>query len=132
MEQISSYALISIGVVIFMIFIVYYLRCLLKSRKITIFTKRWESWAKKNKKIPFWYHVLVISIGIIVALLCYLVIIFLHRPHFIMPSTDAINWYTVHHYPRQQDTFYFVTVFSFTTLFACLFWFICLIIKKRK
>src|SRR6185369_2551703 len=114
------------------ILLVLLLRNVRKQKWMTSFYKRWTSWANKRRKIPLWQHVGVIFFGLCIATVSYLLLIKLYKPHFSLPKTDTINWYTIHNYPRQQDMFYFITAFSFIFLFNGILWFLWILKKNKK
>jgi len=120
--------------VIFILFIsaVFILRKIKKVKFAKRFLKKWILWAKEMDKVPFWQHMVVVFSGLIFSSLCYLLFINLYKPHFTNPPTTAINWYTVHNYPMQQDKFYFVTSCAFIFIITCLFWFIWTKQKYKK
>ncbi|MEN9407852.1 MAG: hypothetical protein RLZZ455_1068 [Candidatus Parcubacteria bacterium] len=73
-------------------------------------------------QIPWYSHLFVFAIGIVISSLLYLAVIRIWSPTFIMPESQTINWYTVHKYPRQQDYFYFATSFLSITVGSVIFW----------
>jgi hypothetical protein len=118
--------------VLLLIIIVYLLRKIKKQKWVGRLSKRWTLFAKNNNDIPLWQHVSVIFLGICISIPCYVTLIAIHKPRFTMPKTDAINWYTAHHYPRQQDAFYFVTSFAFVFLITCVIWSFWIWEKNRQ
>lgn len=114
------------------VLIVIVLRKIKKHKKVKVFSSQWRVWANKKQFIPSWQHVLLICFGLIFSTISYVMIIRFFKPHFSMPKTESINWYTVHNYPRQQDMFYFVTAFSFIVIITCLLWFLWIWQKNKK
>lgn len=92
----------------------------------------WKKWAGKNRDISFFWHSAVIIGGVVIASLLYITFIKFFHPTFFVPKTSAINWFTVHKYPRQQDYFYFYTAVSFILIVTIIFWVICLWKKTKK
>ncbi len=116
-----------IGIIItlvssFVIF-VYFLRNEIKQ-------KDWKP-TKVQKQIPWYQHVIVFIVGIGLSITTFTFIAKLFSVSFRMPQTTAINWYTVHLYPRQQDYFYFFTSVVYILLVTLLIWGIW-IWKKSK
>lgn len=120
-----------ICLLILYILLVLLLRNLSKQRWVAKFDKKWTTWAEKRRKIPTWQHVGVVFVGLYVSTVCYLQLIKLYKPQFSMPKTDAINWFTVHNYPRQQDMFYFITAFSFIFILTSILWFLWMLQKNK-
>ncbi len=86
---------------------------------------------KKIDSISFDQHVMSIVIAIVMAIACYAFLVLVVPVHFTQPWTTAINWFTVHHYPRQRDYFYYISGFLFILVFTCGAWIIW-IWKKGK
>jgi hypothetical protein len=120
------------GVLLFLGILVFILRKILRLKKVKKFFKEWSQWSNTKKTIRLWQNTIVIVLSFCFSLFCFLIFITSLKLHFVMPKTDAINWYTVHHYPRQQDTFYFVTAFTFITASTAILWFIWIYLIKRK
>jgi hypothetical protein len=119
-------------ILLLLVFTIFVLRKIKTQKRTKKFLKQWIVWAKKINRIPLWEHVSVIFLGLCISTICYLTLISILKPHFSMPSTTSINWYNVHHYPHQQDTFYFITSFSFITVISSIIWFIWIIQKSKK
>jgi hypothetical protein len=92
----------------------------------------WKKWAEKYRDISFFWHSAVIIGGVVVSSLLYITLIRFFHPTFFVPKTSAINWFTVHKYPRQQDYFYFYTAVSFILIVTIMLWVICLWKKTKK
>src|SRR5690348_7907938 len=114
------------------VLIVIVLRKIKKNKIVKLFISRWKAWANKKQFVPIWQHVLLICFGLTFSTISYVMIIKFFNPHFSMPKTDSINWYTVHNYPRQQDMFYFVTAFTFIVIITSLLWFLWILQKNKK
>jgi hypothetical protein len=114
------------------ILLVLFIRNIRKQKWMAKFDKKWNGWAKRTKKIPFWQHVLIVFLSLCFSVASYLVLVAIYKPHFSNPPTTAINWYTVHNYPRQQDTFYFVTSFVSILLLSCFLWLLWILQKNKK
>ncbi len=91
---------------------------------------------KKNLRIKinkynweFHFYVFVFSLCFSVSVFIILMIS-LHLS-FKMPNTTAINWFTVHKYPKQQDIFYFIFGFPFILVLSIIIWMLTLWVKKR-
>src|SRR2546421_7627068 len=96
-----------VGLIFPAILLVFVLRKVKKNKRVANFLKKWSTWAKKRNKIPLWQHSIVIISAFILSINFYLLLIAFIKPHFTLIQTNAVNWYTVHHYPAQQDKFYF-------------------------
>ncbi|HSX40335.1 MAG TPA: hypothetical protein VLF68_01855, partial [Candidatus Saccharimonadales bacterium] len=93
--------------------------------------KKRKFMARNAADISLCYHALVFLVGLTISAAIFVVLTQLFPIHFIMPDTTAINWYTVHHYPRQQDYFYFFGGFVIVVIGSFSMWVIW-IWKKRK
>lgn len=119
-------------VFLILLFLVFISRTLSKQKMIKRFYSKWTSSVKRTKDVSLLQHSIMVFFGIIFSILFFLLLISHITLHFPMPSTTAINWFTLHHYPRQQDTFYFISVFSFITITTSLIWLLWIIQKCRK
>lgn len=78
-----------------------------------------------GKKFPWQTHAVVFASSFTLSTILFIIISFHISFHFSGSSTTAINWLTVHKYPKQQDLFFFVfgIVFIFcTTMIGWLIW----------
>lgn len=91
--------------------------------------KIWAAYIRSN--VPWYQHVLVFVGGVLVSLCVFILIARTIPVHFSMPQTTAINWLTVHKYPKQLDYVYFFIGFPLVTLLSILFWLLWLRRKKR-
>jgi hypothetical protein len=83
-------------------------------------------------QLPWYSHLFVFTIGVVVSALIYLAVIRIWSPVFTMPESQTVNWYTVHTYPRQQDYFYFVTSFFSITVGSVTLWLLWLWKNYKK
>jgi len=102
------------------------LRTFRKSVWWSLRLRDWCTFAKKSERIPPWEHAAIVLFGITLGVLSYLLLLNFFRPHFVMPETTAINWYTAHGYPEQQDYFYFISAITYVIIFSSVFWLIWL------
>lgn len=116
----------SMGVIIsvcsLLLLLIFYFREFLHGRKVKRLVSEWNIFSFNLKKIPWYIHVYVIMLTIVISTALYVVLLFFLKPQFLMPETDTINWYTVHKYPRQQDYFYFTTAFVFILVITFIVW----------
>lgn len=87
---------------------------------------------KVKKNIKWWEHILIYMISFTISSSLFIFLIKLISFKFKVPFTTAINWNTVHNYPKQQDYFYFFSGFIFITLFSICIWVFYVWIKLRK
>lgn len=100
---------------------------------LTHFNKVWEKWAiKVTRKIKPHEHFKILSISLFISVLLFTITAMLFSLHFPMPKTTAINWYTIHKYPKQMDYFYFEFGFLFITLATIGLWYIFICFKIKK
>lgn len=124
-----------IGIIItlvssFVIF-VYFLRNEIKQKDWKHLSIRWGRWATKvQKQIPWYQHVIVFTVGIGLSITTFTFLVKLFPISFRMPQTTAINWLTVHQYPKQQDLIIFAIGFPFIAITSILIW-IFWICKKK-
>lgn len=83
-------------------------------------------------QLPWYSHLFVFIIGVVVSALIYLAVIRIWSPVFTMPESQTVNWYTVHTYPRQQDYFYFVTSFFSISVGSVTLWLLWLWKNYKK
>ncbi|OGH12555.1 MAG: hypothetical protein A2857_01210 [Candidatus Levybacteria bacterium RIFCSPHIGHO2_01_FULL_36_15] len=90
------------------------------------FETKYNQWTNSVKHSYKWYqHAIIISIGILTASFIFLTISILVPINFETPTTTAINWFTVHAYPKQKDFLYFFAGFIFVvnvSVFIWIFW----------
>jgi hypothetical protein len=102
-------------------------------KTVHTFDKYWQDWAKKVLKRMSWVdHVLLFTLSIGIAVGSFIVYFFTTSFRFILPPTTAINWFTLHHYPKQQDYFYFYLGFSYISLVSLLLWVLFVWLKIKK
>lgn len=90
-----------------------------------------ENIRKKIKKYSWQSHFLVFATAFVLSVLIFISFTYYFPLHFTVSKTStSINWFTINNYPKQQDMFFFIIGFIFTTIFTVLFWFILLC--KRK
>ncbi len=99
-----------------------------KKRKVNYF--RWARVIQKNISVK--EHIVVFISGLTLGTFTYYVLLKSIKISFKMPKTTAINWLTVHHYPKQQDYFYYYSGFSYIFFFVCLFWLVWVWIRTKK
>ncbi len=112
--------------------ILYFLRQELQQGYWANFFEKWKIWAAYiRSNVPWYQHVLVFGGGVLVSLCVFILIARTIPVHFSMPQTTAINWLTVHKYPKQLDYVYFFIGFPLVTLLSVLFLLLWLRRKKR-
>lgn len=131
-KPISFYIGIIFSICGFLFVLIYLLRNEKKEKYLEKFNIFWNAYSKKLRKIKWWEHGMVILIGLFVSLIISLFIVHFLPFTFSIPETTAINWYTVHQYPRQQDYYYFYSIFGFTLIGASLFWLFYVWVKNKK
>lgn len=110
--------------------IMYFLRQELQQGYWANLFEKWKIWAEHIRSNVSWYqHVLVFVGGVLVSLCVFILIARTLPVHFSMPQTTAVNWLTVHQYPKQIDYFYFFLGFPFVLVFSMLLWILWL---RRK
>lgn len=122
-KPLSFYIGIIITLISSFVIFVYFLRNEIKQRD-------WKP-TKVQKQIPWYQHVIVFTVGIGLSIATFTFLVKLFPISFRMPQTTAINWYTLHLYPRQQDYFYFYTSVVYVLSVTLLIWGIW-IWKKSK
>jgi hypothetical protein len=118
----SFYIGMMLSTVGFVIVAVYVLRRSLKKRRFLGF----------GKKIKFSKHVQYFLIGAVPSEIIILLLLKIIPLHFAIPETSAINWFTVHEYPRQQEYIYFFILFLTPLLVGILTWMISIWKKLKK
>jgi hypothetical protein len=113
-------------------FFLFALRKIYKKKLEFILEEVRNKLVKKNKKVSIVNHTILILLGIILSISIYIITFKFYTPHFFLKSTTSINWYTIHKYPRQQDYFYFFSLFIFVLVFTCIFWFVIVWKKRTK
>ena len=121
-----------ISLLILVILLVLFLRNIKKQKWMAKFEKKWIAWAKHHNEIPLWQHSLIIISGFILSLSLYLIVIAIIKPHFTFIQTTAVNWFTVHHYPAQQDKIYFVSAFVSVLFATNLVWLLWILQKNKQ
>ncbi|MBI2443481.1 MAG: hypothetical protein HYV40_06300 [Candidatus Levybacteria bacterium] len=120
-----------LSIVSFLFLVVLSLRVLVQSNVFSKLLGYLNKSFAPRKKIPLWQHAIVFLVGIFVSLTTYVVMVKILQISFAMPETTAINWYTVHGYPRQQDYFYFYTGFVYVAVVTSSLWILWLWIKRK-
>ena len=92
-----------------------------------------ESWAALVRNtISIGEHIFILGTAILFSTLLYMLLLSLINPHFVVPYSTTINWLTVNHYPKQQDTYLFVSFFVFVYVVSFLIWLLWVSLKIRK
>lgn len=118
--------------IILMCIVLFSLRKVYKKFIEPVLTNIRNNLVKKSKRMSAVDHSIIALSGLILSTSIYILAVRLYPPHFSLNSTTAINWYTIHKYPRQQDYFYFFSSFIFILIFTCIFWFLILWKKRTK
>lgn len=80
----------------------------------------------------FQTNFVMICTSFVISVLLFVVVAYILHLKFVMPDTTAINWLTVHRYPKQQDIFYFVIGVPFVTISTISLWLLILCRKKLQ
>lgn len=100
--------------------------------RFNLLMNKWGYLSKKiDRKVEWYEHITFVVLGIIISIILLIIIIRNLDLSFKVPATTAINWFTVHKYPRQQDYFFFILDFSFIFIGTVISW-IILVWKKIK
>src|SRR5258708_544229 len=92
-----------------------------------------EKWSKKiNNTISSAQHLYILGISISLSTIIYIILIKSINLKFITPQSTAINWLTIHKYPKQQDYYLFISYMLFTYLSTLFIWFIWVSLKSKK
>ncbi len=98
----------------FLVLTTYFLRKIIKNKKF--FGIR--------KKVFFEKHAKYFFSGAIISEIILVTGLKIFSFEFYYPMTTAINWFTVHKYPRQQEYFFFLLLFFIPLFFGILSWLI--------
>lgn len=109
---------------------VYFIRNIRK-RDIIVNSQFYRTFSKKLDTYSWIDHFLVLSVSLIISITVFALGATSLNLDFRTPTSTAINWFTVHSYPRQQDYFYFVSGVIFITISTLTIWSI-MIWKKIK
>lgn len=113
--------------------LIYILRNLRNEVLIKKLHQNWIRWVQRTVKSTRWWHNVIVLIGgLIVGMLLFIAVAEIIPIRFMMPETTAINWYTVHKYPRQQEYFYFFFGFSFILIITIFIWSLWIWKKQKK
>jgi len=91
---------------------------------------RWA--ARVRQRVTLTEHVAVIGASCLFATVVYLLLIHLIPLHFSVPESTALNWLTLHKYPKQQDYWAVFSFIGFAYGLSLSLWLIYVSLKSRQ
>lgn len=124
------FGLLISGITLFIMFSSVIIVTLRNSNNLRVINKFFGYLSRRAGVLSVSYHLYLFTLAFLISVFAFVLITNIIPIKFNMPQTTAINWLTVHQYPKQMDLFFFAVGFPAIILFSILIWVIVICRKK--